>query len=91
MQDQAICPSAQPEQPKAVIIGVVRGSNGAVATGILPETVPLHPLIDLVPENVRPAHGAEIRSTVRRGEMPALQRRHLHARSSHHRSIASSQ
>jgi hypothetical protein len=54
MQDQAICPSAQPEQPNAVIIGVVRRSNGAVATGILPETVPLHPLIDLVPENVRP-------------------------------------
>ena len=53
-QDQAICPSAQPEQPDATIIGIIRGSNGAAAVEILPEALPLHPLINLIPEDVRP-------------------------------------
>lgn len=54
MTHDAICPSAQPKQPDATIIGIVTGNKGAVATEILPEALPLHPLIDLVPEDVRP-------------------------------------
>lgn len=54
-QDKVICPRARSEQANATIIGVVRGGNGAVAPEILPEALPLHPLIDLVPENVRPS------------------------------------
>lgn len=48
------CPSAQPDQPEAVILGVVRDEVGAARVETLSLTLPLHPLIDLIPGNVRP-------------------------------------
>jgi hypothetical protein len=51
---QVMCPSAQPEQAEAMIIGVVRGTDGAVSAEMLPVPLPIRPLIDLVPEDVRP-------------------------------------
>jgi hypothetical protein len=47
------CPSALPDQPDAQIVGVVRGPVGATYVEMQPQALPLRPLIDLIPENVR--------------------------------------
>jgi hypothetical protein len=51
---KARCPSAQPEQPDAEIIGIVRREKGEAAVEPLPHALPLGALIDLVPATLRP-------------------------------------
>jgi hypothetical protein len=48
------CPSAQPDLSEAIIIGVVQTEGNAVMVEPLPHALPIRPLIDLIPENVRP-------------------------------------
>jgi hypothetical protein len=48
------CPSARPDQEGAAIIGIVRRSDASASVDILPETVKVSLLIDLIPASVQP-------------------------------------
>lgn len=48
------CPSAQPDQPDAAIIGVVHREGAAYRVELLRDSVPSELLIGLVPPEVRP-------------------------------------
>jgi hypothetical protein len=49
------CPSAQPDDPQAVIVGVVRREDGTARVQILPQTVPPETLTGYVPSSLRPS------------------------------------
>jgi hypothetical protein len=48
------CPSAQPDQEDAAVIGIVRRTGDAPLVEALPQRVAVAALIDLIPSSVRP-------------------------------------
>lgn len=48
------CPSAQPDDPQAAILGVVRREEGTARIQILPQTLPPGTLTGYVPSSLRP-------------------------------------
>jgi hypothetical protein len=48
-----VCPSARPEDPRAVVIGVVHSDDTAKTVEMLPVALPLATFIDLIPGTLR--------------------------------------
>jgi hypothetical protein len=48
------CPSAQPDDPQAAVLGIVRRGEGPAQVQILPQMLPPETLTVLVPSSLRP-------------------------------------
>src|SRR5271165_1992665 len=52
MRDRFTCPSAQPDQPEAAVIGVVASREGGPRVTLLPASAPLDAIVHLIPPDI---------------------------------------